>query len=152
MSDARKAVEVAVAVVFDGARQRVLICKRKADAVLGGFWELPGGKCAGGETLVECARREVREEVGIEVEAVSRLGSIEHAYPHALVRLTPFVCRHVAGAVALLAVAEARWVLPGEVAAYRFPPANEGLMRDVAQGWRHLLAMSRGDDRKAGGT
>ena len=142
MSDAQNAVEVAVAIVFDATKERVLICKRKPDAVLGGYWELPGGKRGEREVLAECARREVREEVGIEVEVVGQLAAIEHAYPHALVRLTPFVCRHVAGIVELLAVAEAKWVLPAEVAGYRFPAANEKLMGDVARGWGHLMGIA----------
>src|SRR5690242_13315334 len=94
---ARKAVEVAVALVFSEDRQQLLICKRKADTVLGGYWEFPGGKCDPGESPAACACREVLEETGIEARSVKPLAIIEHDYPHARVRLHPFVCEWVRG-------------------------------------------------------
>jgi mutator protein MutT len=131
----RKHVEVAVAVVFDRDHGRLLICKRKPETVLGGYWEFPGGKCDAGECPKACACREVMEETGVEVRAVRALAIIEHAYPHALVRLHPFLCEWVSGEVQLLAVAEAKWILPGEITEYRFPEANEALVRAAAQGY-----------------
>jgi len=64
-----KRVEVAIAVVFrDGL---VLICRRRDDdEVLGGYWELPGGKLEPNETIERCVVREVGEEVGVEVRPV----------------------------------------------------------------------------------
>ena len=132
-------VDVAIAIVFDRAGERVLICQRRHDTVLPNYWEFPGGKVNDGETLAACAVREVREELGIEVETVKELTRIEHDYPHAFVRLHPFVCRHVAGDVALLCVADARWVAPAEVKAYTFPAANGALVERVARGWLALV-------------
>jgi len=133
--DNLKHVEVAIAVVFDQEHRRVLICKRKADTVLGGYWEFPGGKCDPDETPEACACREVTEELGVTVRAVAELAVIEHRYPHALVRLHPFVCEWTGGEVQLLAVADAKWVEPAEVANYRFPEANIGLVRAVSRGF-----------------
>jgi len=138
-SSEKKCVEVAIAVVFDRAHQHVLVCKRKDDAVLAGFWEFPGGKCDPGEAPRACAIREVREEVGIDVAAVGQLDPIEHEYPYAHVRLHPFVCEFIAGAVQRLEVADARWVPSADVASYEFPPANETLVRRVAAGWDALV-------------
>lgn len=134
----QKFVEVAIAVVFDRAHQHVLVCKRKHDTVLPGYWEFPGGKCDPGEGAEACALREVREEVGIDVSAVRQLIVIEHQYPYGHVRLHPFVCEFVGGMVQLLAVAEARWVRPAEVLTYQFPEANAELVRCVAEGWASL--------------
>ena len=82
-SDAKKQVDVAIAIVFDPPRRQVLICQRKSDTVLAGYWELPGGKCDPGETPDVCAVREVREEVGIAVRAIRGLEVIEHEYAYA---------------------------------------------------------------------
>lgn len=136
----KKHVEVAVAIVFDRAHREVLVCKRKADTVLGGYWEFPGGKCNAGETAEACACREVMEELGIAVRAVKALGVIEHQYPHALVRLHPFVCEWTAGDVQLLAVADARWVVPASVVEFRFPEANAALVAAVARGYEAVAA------------
>lgn len=131
-------VDVAVAIVFDEPRQRVLICKRKADAVLGGFWEFPGGKCNEGETPRDCAIREVREEVGVEVDVEGPLAVIEHAYPHGLIRLHPFLCRHAGGVPQCLAVADLQWVDPKDLAQFKFPPANASLIEAVTAGFAAL--------------
>ncbi|MGN6368885.1 MAG: (deoxy)nucleoside triphosphate pyrophosphohydrolase [Phycisphaerae bacterium] len=138
-----KHVEVAIAIVFDRAREKLLICKRKKDTVLAGYWEFPGGKCDAGERPEACACREVMEELGVEVRAVAELAVIEHVYPHARVRLHPFVCEWVRGEVQLLAVDDAKWIDPGEAVGYRFPEANGELVKRVARGFE---AVCRRDD------
>ena len=135
----QKHVEVAIGVVFERSAERVLICRRKHDTVLGGYWEFPGGKCDVGEAPEACVRREIMEEVGLTVIAIKALPLIEHVYPYASVRLHPFVCRHVSGEPQLLAVADAKWVLPAELGGYEFPPANAGLLAQVELGWEGLM-------------
>jgi mutator protein MutT len=132
--EARKRVEVAVAIIFDAGTGHLLICQRKADTVLAGYWEFPGGKCLPGETPAACACREALEETGLTIRPRRALPVIEHTYPHAHVRLHPFVCERAAGSLQLLAVADARWIRPGEVVNYRFPEANGGLVRQIASG------------------
>jgi mutator protein MutT len=140
MSDpAVKVVQVAIAIVFDAAREKVLICRRPHDTVLPNYWEFPGGKCDAGETLDACAVREVREELGIVVRAHRQLETIEYHYPHAFVRLHPFVCVHESGEVQLLAVQDARWLDPAAIRGYQFPEANVPLIDRVAQGWSVLV-------------
>ena len=134
----RETLEVAIAIVFDAAHRRVLICKRKPNAVLPGYWEFPGGKCKAGESPGDCAIREVREETGLTVRAVRGLPAIEHDYPHARVRLHPFLCEWESGEPRLLAVAAAQWIAPEEAVAYRFPEANSPLVARVAGGWQAL--------------
>ena len=135
----QKFVEVAVAVVFDQTHTQLLICKRKAEMVLGGYWEFPGGKCDAGETPERCACREVKEELGVEVRAVRKLAIIEHNYPHALVRLHPFLCEWVSGEVQLLAVDDAKWIDPKEAGRFRFPEANADLVSGVMGGWERFF-------------
>jgi mutator protein MutT len=133
--DNLKHVEVAIAIVFDRAHERLLICKRKAGTVLAGYWEFPGGKCNAGEAAEACACREVMEELGVAVRAIAELPVIEHRYPHALVRLHPFVCEWTAGEVQLLDVDDAKWIDPAEAVEYRFPEANGELVKAVARGF-----------------
>jgi len=56
---------------------RVLIAKRKR-AYLGYLWEFPGGKMEEGESLEECLKREIEEELGIEIEVGGYLCSMRH--------------------------------------------------------------------------
>ena len=130
-----KQVEVAVGVLVErtgaGGGWRVLIAKRKDETVLGGYWELPGGKREPGETMETCLAREFREEVGLEVSVGEALPVISHVYPHAHVVLHPFFCKRVSGEPANLQVAEHRWVSPEELTQFRFPEANAELIEYV---------------------
>jgi 8-oxo-dGTP diphosphatase len=51
---------------------KILICQRKKDARYGLKWEFPGGKLEAGESILDCLRRELREELAIEVEGYDR--------------------------------------------------------------------------------
>lgn len=103
---------------------RILITLRTNERVLGSMWELPGGKVEQDESAAQAVVRELREEVGIEIEPFSELPSVEHEYPHASVRLLPFVCRRISGQPRAIEVAEVRWVTPEELRNFRFPEAS----------------------------
>jgi 8-oxo-dGTP diphosphatase len=82
----RAQVEVAVGVLVrgDGA---FLLTSRPPGKVYEGYWEFPGGKVEAGETVEDALRRELREEIGIEVGPVHPWRVEVVDYPHALVRL-----------------------------------------------------------------
>jgi A/G-specific adenine glycosylase len=104
--------DVAAAVTI-GADGRVLVAQRHADDMLGGLWEFPGGKREPGETLPQCLAREMREELGVEVQVLggnSPLVVIEHAYTHFRITLHAFRCQLVAGDLRCLDCAAFRWV------------------------------------------
>jgi mutator protein MutT len=129
----RVRVEVGIGIIEDGGR--VLICRRHDDGAdaFAGYWEFPGGKCEPGESPSECVRREVLEELGVEVTPVMELSVIEHRYPTVHVRLHPFVCRLERGEPRAMSAAEWRWVRSSELAAYRFPEANGGLLAELGR-------------------
>jgi 8-oxo-dGTP diphosphatase len=79
-------VDVAVAVLIrsDGA---ALLARRPASKVYSGYWEFPGGKVEAGEPVLEALRREIREELGVEVERAHPWITRVFVYPHATVRL-----------------------------------------------------------------
>ena len=82
----RAVVDVAVGVLIqpDGS---FLLTSRPQGKVYAGYWEFPGGKLEAGETVEAALRRELVEEIGIEVHAVERWKEELVDYPHALVRL-----------------------------------------------------------------
>jgi len=82
----RKIVDVAVGILIraDGS---FLLTSRPAGKVYAGYWEFPGGKLEAGETVGQALKRELHEELGIEIDA-AQLWKVEMVdYPHALVRL-----------------------------------------------------------------
>jgi 8-oxo-dGTP diphosphatase len=79
-------VDVAVGVLIrdDGA---VLLGDRPADKPWAGWWELPGGKIEPGETVLEALRRELAEEIGIQITQATPWVTHIHRYPKNTVRL-----------------------------------------------------------------
>jgi mutator protein MutT len=124
-----KRVDAAIAIVCRD--RKVLVCQRKDDDTLGGYWEFPGGKQEDGETLEQCLARELREELAIAARPIARLTTVEHDYPTVRVRLHPFVCAHESGEVEHLECQASRWIAPPQLRDYRFPPANERLIEEA---------------------
>ena len=72
-------IEVTAGVLVNDGR--VLVCQRPAGTRHAGKWEFPGGKVEPGESLPECLRRELHEELAIEADVGVRLWRAVHRYP-----------------------------------------------------------------------
>lgn len=119
-------IQVAAAII---ARQgRYLITRRKAGTHLGGLWEFPGGKREAGESLKDCLRREVREELGLEITEPVPFQTIRHDYPEKSVELHFFRCTIMTGAAQRLGCDDLKWVTAKELASIDFPPADRALV------------------------
>jgi A/G-specific adenine glycosylase len=118
---------VAVGVIYrDG---RILIDKRKPEGLLGGLWEFPGGKVLPGESLETALRREVREELAIEIDVGPKIAAVDHAYTHFRVRIHAFECTHRSGEPRCITCADFKWVRPGDLGRYAFPAANKKIIQ-----------------------
>ena len=126
--------DVAAGVIWRG--DQLLISKRHTDDLLGGLWELPGGRLEDGETLQECLVREVREELGIEIAVGDLLMSIRHAYTHFRVTLHVFQCHYLSGEPQALDCADWRWVRPDELDDFAFPAADRRILAALQRNGR----------------
>lgn len=90
----------------------VLTAQRSAVMSHPGKWEFPGGKIVQGESPAECLRREIREELGLEVSTGHQLASHTHHYPALTVTLHPFVCTIIGGEPFLHEHAASIWLPP----------------------------------------
>ncbi len=126
----RPALEVAAGVIVD--TRGLLITRRREGTHLAGLWEFPGGKIRRGEEVHTALHRELREELGIDVEVGRLLQVVEHSYPDTgAVRLHFHVCRIRRGIPAPLAAAEVRWVEPSAMGDLAWPPADAPLVELV---------------------
>ena len=125
-------IDVVIGVVLrtDG---HVLVCQRKPNGHLGGYWEVPGGKREPGESLEQCLIRELAEELAIVVRPLAALDVIEHDYPAVRVRLHPYLCAHAGGDAQPIGCQRLQWVPPARLSDYRFPPANAPLIADLTR-------------------
>jgi A/G-specific adenine glycosylase len=123
---------IGVAVIWD-EQQRILIDRRRPEGLLGGLWEFPGGKLEPGETIEECIKREILEELAIDIEVGDRLITIDHAYSHFRVTLTVHHCRYLSGEPQPLECDEIRWVTLEEIDQFPFPKANTQIIAALRQ-------------------
>jgi len=123
---------IGVAVIWNEQGQ-ILIDRRRPNGLLGGLWEFPGGKIELGETVEECIKREIQEELAIEIEVGDRLITIDHAYSHFRVTLNVHHCRHLIGVPQPLECDEIRWVTLDEIDQFPFPKANAQIIAALRQ-------------------
>ena len=94
--DQRPITEVAAGILLD-EQGHYLLGQRPAGKPYAGYWEFPGGKIEKGESVFQALKRELLEELGIEIESSQELTVLEHDYPHAYVRLHVGVIRQWSG-------------------------------------------------------
>ena len=123
-----KIVEVSAAVLQrpDGS---FLLAQRPSDKIWAGYWEFPGGKVEPGETAHHALVRELREELGIEVQAAYPWLTRVFTYPHATVRLSFFRVTEWSGEMHPHEGQQFSWQHPTKVIVEPILPANAPILR-----------------------
>lgn len=93
----------------------VLAARRSASMHLPLKWEFPGGKIRAGEDPQDCLKREILEELDLEVDIADQLSPSTHTYPDFIVTLYPFICKVETFRYYLTEHAEAVWLRPDEL-------------------------------------
>jgi 8-oxo-dGTP diphosphatase len=120
--------KLVVAALIANDRAEVLLTQRRPDQALPLFWEFPGGKIEPGEAPEAALRREIAEELGVEIE-VGRIWDVMfHAYPEYDVYMLVYRCRIVAGTPRPVEVADLAWVAPAGLERYQVLPADAPLV------------------------
>jgi 8-oxo-dGTP diphosphatase len=111
---------------------KVLMSRRRADQAMPLYWEFPGGKVEPGEDPVAALAREIREELGCEVE-VGRIEEVVfHPYPGFDLVMLVYVCHLRQGTPSAVAVGEIAWLRPAELPALNLLPADFPLAHRLA--------------------
>lgn len=108
-----------------------LITRRPMNGLLGGLWEFPGGKQQDGETLPGALRREIREELAIEIEVDEPLISVGHAYTHFRISLHAYHARYQSGKIQHLGVDDHAWVHLNELDDYAFAVTDRKIIDEL---------------------
>jgi len=125
-SSVRQPLLVTAAIIRD--RGRVLITRRPEGVRHAGQWEFPGGKLDPGESPEQGLKREILEEIGLEVEIGPIFDVVYYRYDWGAVLILAYPAHPRSGSVRNLQVAEHRWVLPADLDHYPILPADRPLI------------------------
>ncbi|WP_460732448.1 Nudix family hydrolase [Lysobacter tyrosinilyticus] len=141
-------IEVVAGVIRDH-RGRILLARRTEGRDLAGLWEFPGGKHEPDETPEAALKRELREELGIEVELGAPLIRVPQAYPHKRLCLDVHEVRSWSGTMRGLEGQALAWVPPHKLVDYPMPPADIPVVAALSQPDRYLVTPEPGEDDAA---
>ena len=110
---------------------KILVTRRAIGKHLAGFWEFPGGKLDLGETEEECLAREIKEELGIDVEVNAFFMENIHRYSNTTVKLKAYWCTHVSGDIVLKDHDKMVWANRFELDNYMFSPADKPFVQKL---------------------
>ena len=115
-------IDVTAAILIEN--DRVLIARRRSGDSQAGMWEFPGGKVRPGESPAQCLKREILEELGIEIAVDEFFGESVYAYEDKTIRLLAYRVRAEGGEMSRNDHAELAWVAIADLGRYRFCPAD----------------------------
>ncbi len=125
-------LHIAVGVIFNDERDKVLLAERPADVHQGGLWEFPGGKCKKGEDIVTALKRELYEEVNLVVKECKSLLVINHDYLDKKVKLDVWTVHDWNGEVCGKEGQQIEWVSIPALSNRQFPEANLGIIEAIS--------------------
>ena len=117
---------VTAAIIQKG--EQILITQRPATSRHGGMWEFPGGKLEPGEAPIAGLRREIREELALEIQVGPIFEVIYHCYDWGAVLILAYLARAAGETVRHLEVADHRWITPGDLHKYPILPADRPII------------------------
>ena len=133
-----KVIEVVAGLIF--RKGRVLACRRRADGPFPLKWEFPGGKIEPGEQPEPALERELREELGIEIEETRRVFTHTHDYGNfPTVRLEFFHVSAFRGKIVNRVFDQIRWVAAGELSRLDFLEGDLPVIEWLASGKTSVL-------------
>ncbi len=127
--DEMKTVIVAAGLTFE--QGKLLVTQRKKDSSHGLLWEFPGGKVKEGEDPREALRRELKEELDVEVEVGRLFDAVFYTYPEFPILLLVYRCRVEKGSLKPIGCHDLRWVTRRELEALAMPPADDPIRKHL---------------------
>ena len=110
------------------SRNEILVTQRSESSDHPLQWEFPGGKVKDDESLTDCLKREIWEELNIEIEIQQKLIPVKYDYGFKQIELFPFLCSVNSGEIRLTEHSDFRWIDFEELKHYDFSAADKKLI------------------------
>lgn len=119
----KKTIRVVGAVIEDDSNN-ILCAQRPEGKNLALKWEFPGGKIEDGETPFEALKRELVEEMALDIRIGEKITTTVYEYDFGVVELTTYYAKIIAGEIQLIEHAQMRWINPVEIEKLDWAPAD----------------------------
>jgi A/G-specific adenine glycosylase len=121
------------AAVITNKKGEILIAQRRAEDMLGGLWEFPGGKQEKNETIQECIARELKEELGINTKIGDFLVIVKHAYSHFTMEMHTYFATIKSGRPRIIECQNFQWVQPTNLRKVPYSKADLKIIEALEQ-------------------
>ena len=120
-----KTIEVVAAIII---KDNMVYATQRGYGEFKGWWEFPGGKTEARESLEDALKREIREELGAEIEVGELLDTVEWDYPNFHLTMHCFVCALLSDTLKLNEHEADAWLNAESLHSVKWLPADEGLI------------------------
>lgn len=142
----KQRIHVAVGVLYNANKNKILITKRTDKQHLAGLWEFPGGKLESNEDVRSALKRELLEELGIVVGSAERFTTISYDYPDMKVLLDVWKIYDWSGEPASRENQEINWTSIENLNKYQFPDANKYIVHSLSLDPLYVISQESYED------
>ena len=125
-----KTIEVVAAIII---KDNMVYATQRGYGEFKGWWEFPGGKTEARESLEDALKREIREELGAEIEVGELLDTVEWDYPNFHLTMHCFVCSLLSDTLQLNEHEADAWLGAESLHSVKWLPADEGLIPQIQE-------------------
>jgi len=120
-----------LAAIIQNTQGHILIARRNPELSNGGKWEFPGGKLLFGESPEDCLKREIKEEMGIDIAVRTPFHLVNFSYKERAILLIGYICEFQGGQWRLLDHDQVLWVERKKLSEYDFSAADIPIVRKL---------------------
>ena len=125
-----KTIEVVAAIIHQGGR---ILATQRGYGDYKGWWEFPGGKMEPGETQEQAIRREIAEELNVQIRVERKVCTVEYDYPQFHLLMHCFWCSMAGGELELKEHESAQWLKRSQWESVEWLPADVLVIEELAR-------------------
>lgn len=116
-----KTIEVVAAIIH---KDNCYLATQRGCGDFEGMWEFPGGKIEAGESQEEALKREIKEELNVDIEIGMQICTVDYDYPKFHLTMHCYCCNVSNGEIKLLEHKSAKWLTKDELNMVEWLPAD----------------------------
>jgi len=108
-------------------KNKILITSRPKGKFLNGFYELPGGKLKKDESFIDCIKREIKEEINLQIHdsEIINLDLVTHKHKKMIIIMMVYMVNKWRGKIRCNEHQKIAWISPYEIRKFRFLPGSQ---------------------------